>query len=296
MVECDWSADIKVQAIALNYSHPKHFRSSVVVAHGDVIHLKDYKEIYDESPSLAITKLTRAVQTSMQEQLTYIEQKDLAPFLENILILSRKGMNHFHHDASIPVEKRYYFSQRVANKINAEYKEEDPKWKSLSEGMSSYFKRLKKEKINENWVHRYSQTKSKKSSLLFIQFLLTLPITIIGLVHQLIPYLLIKRFVENTFKRDVFWSGVKLLLGATLSTLYNLVFIFLFYAYVFPSYWLAIGYFLIVPVLTGMVAYIQINGIKDAIAYKKASESILQEFTAEREGLLAEINELGLSE
>ena len=101
--------------------------------------------------------------------------------------------------------------------------------------------------------------------------------------------------MENTFKRDVFWSGVKLLLGATLSTLYNLPFIFLFYAYVFPNYWLALLYYLTVPAISGIYTYVQINKFKDLRKFSHAKESNLKQFVEARQKLLAEIQTIGLN-
>ena len=294
MVECNWEADIKVQTISLNYSHPKHFRSNVVVAFGEPIYLKEYKEIYEESPSLAITKLTRDVQKSMQEQLTYVDQKDIEPFVENISILTRKGMNHFHQNSKIPLLKRYEYSKALANKINAEYDENTDNWNSLKETVKQYFDKLKRAKISENWVNSYAQTNSKKTLPTVLVFLLCLPLTIVGLVHQLIPYILIKRFVEGRFKRDVFWSGVKLLVGALLSTIYNFAFIFLFYSYIYPNYWLAVAYFLIVPAVTGVFAYVQIKKLANVFAYGKADTKKIQELVEERKVILAQIDQMGL--
>lgn len=295
MAECNWEADIKVQTISLNYSHPKHFRSNVVVAFGEPIHLKEYKEIYDKGPSHAITKLTRALQKSMQEQLTYVNQKEIEPFVENIMILTRKGMNHFHQNSKIPLLERYEYSKALANKVNAEYDSDADNWKNLKEKVTLYFDKLKRTRINENWVNNYAQSDSKNTLPTVLGFLLCLPLTIIGLVHQFIPYIIIKRFVESRFKRDVFWSGVKLLVGALLSTIYNFAFIFLFYAYVYPNYWLAVAYFLIVPAVTGIFAYVQINNLIDMFAYKKANISKLAELAGERKAILAEIDKMGLN-
>ncbi|NOQ75358.1 MAG: hypothetical protein GQ574_25330 [Crocinitomix sp.] len=295
MVECNWAEDIKVQAIGLNYSHPKHFRSDVVVSFGTPINLKEYKEIYEKNPSQAITKLTRAVQSSMQEQITYVDQKDLAPFVENLMILTRKGMNHFHHDATIPLLERHAYSKALATKVNETYDAEADYWKDLKGAVTTYFDKLKKANINENWVSKYADNESKKTLTTILIFLLCLPLTLVGLVHQFIPYFIIKKFVESRFKRDVFWSGVKLLVGATLSTIYNFAFIFLFYAYVYPNYWLAVAYFLIVPALSGLFAYMQINKLKDAMAYKKANEKQLAELVPERKKILAEIEKMGLN-
>ena len=294
MTECDWKADVKVQTIGLNYSHPKHFRSDVLLSFGDVIHLKDYKEIYDQNPNAAITQLTRDLQISLQENITHVEDRSLAPFVENILILTRKGMNHFHHDKKHSLEERYRYSQGIANRINEEYTENE-KLPQLKGDLEIYFKELKAKKIEDNWVHRYAAKKSKNWTKEKVLFWLGSPLLVLGLLHQFIPHLIIKKFVENTFKRDVFWSGVKLLLGATLSTVYNLPFIFLFYAYVFPNYWLALLYYLTVPAISGIYTYVQINKFKDLRKFSHAKESNLKQFVEARQKLLAEIQTIGLN-
>lgn len=293
MEECNWDTDIKVQTISLNYSHPKYFRSDVLLAFGDIIHLKDYHAIYNQNPNTAITQLTRDIQTSMQKELTYVEDKSLAPFVENILILTRKGMNHFHHNADIPLADRYRYSQRIANEINESF-QANSDLQALKPKTETYFKKLKTKKIDENWVNRYASKKSLKWSKEKTLFWLGSPILLLGLIHQYIPHLVIKRFVEKTFRRDVFWSGVKLLLGAAFSTLYNLPFLFLFYAFVYPSYWLAFLYYLIVPVFSGLFTYIQVKKIQDLQKFAKANEKDLKELAEERAGLLADVHALKL--
>lgn len=282
MVETNWKEDIKMQALGLNYTHPKHFRSDLLVANGEVIHLMDYKELYEKNPNVAITRLTRDIQKSLQEQITHVERIDLAPFVEHILILSRKGMNHKHYDKSENLIDRYRYSQKVANKVNDEYQDDDTSWSSLKDQLKKYFEKLDKNNINEDWVHNYSQRKSKSQISKYLIFIVLLPVTLLGIVHQLIPYLIIKRFVEKTFRRPVFWSGVKLLLGATLSFIYNFASIFLFYNLIYPSYWLAVIYFIFVPVVTGVIAYNQIKGLLDALKYEKVNEKLMIELADDR--------------
>ncbi len=294
MVECNWEAPIKVQTIGLNYTHPKQFRSDILLSFGECIELKTYKELYNQNPNVAITKLTREIQQSLQAQITYVEKKELAPFVENIQILTRKGMNHFHHEDSISLEKRYRYSQELADRINTEY-EENAALESLKIDLETYFKALKSKKIEENWVYRYSKNKSKNWLKENLLFWLSSPILILGLLHNYIPHLIVKRFVEKTFRRDVFWSGVKLLLGAALATLFNLPFIFLFHAFIFPSYLLAIAYFLTIPAISGIITYKQVNQYKDLSRFSKANETDLINFSKQRAALLETIKALKLN-
>lgn len=294
MVKTNWELDILVQPTGANYGHPKYFRTDVLISLGDVIHLKDYKALYEESPAKAHTKLTRDIELAMQEQITYVKEKSLAPFVENIQILTRKGMNHFHHDRSLGLENRWRYSKNLAKYFNANYNAEDVRWQELKTDVEGYFKDEKKEKINENWVYAFSKSKSKNLALRFLYLLFLLPVFLVGLVHNLIPYVLVKTLVEKIFKRDVFWSGVKMLLGGFVTTLYNLPVIWLFHSYVYPSYWLGFLYFLTVPALSLIIGHAYFEKLKDTVKILKVSKPTLEKFANRRKILLQKIADLGM--
>ena len=294
MESSNWELDIKVQAIGLNYTDPSAFRSDVVVSMGELIYLKDYKALYQENPNKAITELTKTIAKSMQDQLTYIEDKTLADFLEHILILSRKGMNNDHFDKKELLLNRYEYSKKTATYINENYDESDSKWATLKADCLSYFNAQKKQKINEEWVYQYATNSRPNFALSLLLIILTLPITLLGIIHAAIPYLVVKKFIDNTFKRAVFRSGVKLMLGPVITLIYNIPFIFLFYDYIYPSYWLGISYIVIVPAYAGLFAYIIIRRIKEHYAYRLANKNSLAEFAKTRAKLIEKIKDLKL--
>jgi hypothetical protein len=296
MERCDWEKDIKVQAIGLNYSHPKYFRSDMLMSLGDIIHLKEYRAIYDENPSKAVTELTRRIQKSMQDQITYVEDKRLAPFVEQLLILSRKGMNHFHLDPEHSLESRYHFSKKLAHRINEDFSYSNEKWSQLKDNVTAYFDALVEKKINENWVVRVMRKGKKSLTASILLLILGFPIFLLGLVHNFIPYFLVKRFVENTFKRDVFWSGVKMILISTGAALINLPLLFLLPSYLNDSFILALIYYLTIPVLSGIFAYHYANVFRTVKGLSRTPIDELQNLVQKRTQITDEINKLKLFE
>ncbi|MBI3136428.1 MAG: 1-acyl-sn-glycerol-3-phosphate acyltransferase [Bacteroidetes bacterium] len=294
MVQTNWELDILIQPTGINYGHPKYFRTDMLLSVGELIHLKDYKALYDENPAKAHTKLTRDIELSMQEQITYVRDKNLAPFVENIQVITRKGMNHFHHDHSLSLEKRFDYSRSLAKYINANYNAEDTKWTGLKTALENYFTAEKKEKINDDWIYQFAGKKSKNLTARFLYLILVLPIFLVGVVHNLIPYVLVKSFVEKIFKRDVFWSGVKMLLGGLITTLYNLPVIWLFHHYVFPSYWLGFLYFMTVPAISLIIGHAYFEKLKDTFRILRVSDKTLSAFAEQREKLAAQIKQAGI--
>ncbi|MBK6525764.1 MAG: hypothetical protein IPG07_09565 [Crocinitomicaceae bacterium] len=100
--------------------------------------------------------------------------------------------------------------------------------------------------------------------------------------------------VEKIFKRDVFWSGVKMLLGGFVTTLYNLPVIWLFHSYIYPSYWLGFLYFLTVPALSLIIGHAYFEKLKDTVKILKVSKPTLEKFANRRKILLQKIADLGM--
>ncbi|MBK6525765.1 MAG: hypothetical protein IPG07_09570 [Crocinitomicaceae bacterium] len=85
-------------------------------------------------------------------------------------------MNHFHHDRSLGLEKRYLYSKNLAKYFNANYNVEDAKWQDLKIETEGYFRDEKKENVNENWVYAFSKSKSKNLALRFLYLLFLFPV------------------------------------------------------------------------------------------------------------------------
>lgn len=250
----NWKKKIYIAAVGCNYSDPNEMRSDLLIATSKRICLNDYRKEYEENPNKVINDLTKEVELMMREQITHVENKEYLDFHENIMKLTRKGMNAKHSDTSIPLTKRWHYSQKLANWINERNEAQLEDLKSLKEDLENYFKLLKKLRVNENYVHELSQHHKISRSKEFMMLLLLAPSAVLGLIHCGIPYILIKRYVERSFKRPVFWGSVKLLLGMISMGILNIPVIFLFYHFIYPNYWIALTYYLLIG-LFGLSAY-----------------------------------------
>lgn len=288
--ELNWKKKIYIAAVGCNYSDPNEMRSDVLIATSDKICLNDYREEYRENPNKVITELTKRVELLMREQITHVEDKEMTPFHENVMKITRKGMNARCSDTSIPLEKRWRYSQNLAYWFNDNVTSENEELMSLKKELESYFSLLKKFRLDEKYVYEY-QTKngSRLKELLFM--LMLFPFAILGLIHCGIPYYFTKRFVEKTFRRKVFWSSVKLLVGKISMGLLNIPFIFLFYKFVYPSYWLGFAYYLCIG-LFGLAAYMWFRNFKSFKIKGTMKKMDVNKFWSRRTELEQKIKEL----
>jgi hypothetical protein len=209
----NWDMDLKIVASGINYVDPNEFRSDVLVANSEPIFVKDYKDLYLENQAVAINTLTNDIQKTLQNQLTYLEEPTLTPFLDHIQSITKKGMAHKQASRKLALEDRWNYSKKTANTINSEYSEDKPEWKNLKLKLEGYFTKLKSNQLDDNWIKEYSETGKLNTTKEWLFLIFGLPFFLMGLLHNYLPYTFIKRFVEKSFKRRVFWSGVIFLMG-----------------------------------------------------------------------------------
>jgi hypothetical protein len=250
----NWKKNVYIAAVGCNYSDPNEMRSDILISTSKRICLNDYRKEYEENPNKVITDLTKEIEQLMRDQITHVEDTNNLDFHENIMKLTRKGMNAKHSNTSIPLIKRWHYSQKLAHWMNEQTAEQLENLKPLQEDLSNYFALLRKLRINENCVYELSLHHRITRIKELLMLILLAPTSILGELHCGIPYILVKRFVEKSFKRPVFWGSVKLLLGMISMGLLNIPVIFLIYDLIYPSFWVAFGYYLLIGVF-GLSAY-----------------------------------------
>jgi hypothetical protein len=195
--------------------------------------LNDYRELYEKHPNRAIAEVTTLVEKGLQAELTHIENPEMAPFHENVMRITRKGMNARNSDTKIPLYDRWRYSQNLAKWFNQNVTPENEPLMELKKDLSGYFALQKKLKVDEKYFYQYMTNPSTAKEWIF---LLTMwPLMLLGMFHCGPWYFLIKRFVEKSFRRKVFHGSVKLLLGKIIMGLVNIPIVILMHKFLFQK-------------------------------------------------------------
>jgi len=286
--EMNWAEPIYLQAFGMNYTNPQKFRSEILLSYGEKILLNDFREAYLENPNKVITDVTMLGEDMLLKQMTYLKHQEQSDFHENIMRLTRKGMNFENTDFSIPLENRFKYSQKLANSLNDT---DDNHYLALSAELESYFNELESKKINENDVFEFTQ-KGKLSNINKYLFnILLAPLALLGLLHGWISYFIIKPKVEKSFKRSVFWSSVKIISSHFIAGLYNALLLIPFYLFVYPSVLLGVIYLVLVTGPSFIVFHRWIKNTKDIKRRNRISIDDLKKNTQHRAVLLKRIQE-----
>jgi hypothetical protein len=242
-------------------------RSDLLISTSESICLNDYRSDYETNPNKVISELTIRVEKLIQSQITHVANPHLTELHEEIMILTRKGMNSICYDDKIDLTSRFRYSQKLANWINNESTEY---LEPLKEQSRYYFESLKKENLTDDDIWRKKNNQWTVFSDLF-KFLILIPLTILGILHCALPYLIVKRFVEKKFKRSVFWGSTKMLLSMILLGILNIPFVFII-SYLFEcSNWIGFFYYLFIGLfgLSFYLSFVWINRINRQIRLQK---------------------------
>lgn len=289
----DWKKKVYVATIGVNYGDPNYLGGDIVVSNGERICLNDYKEEYLAHPAKTVNDVTKRIETDLQQQLTHVENLKWVFFHEHISRLLRNGLHPEDPDLSIPLKQRWQNSRQLALWMNSQQLDENPELVALKQDLDAYFKLLKRQKISEKHLSDIANNRSYASKILFMALLW--PVALIGLLHCLLPYLLVKRFAEKSFKRRVFWSSIKMMLGIVGIGLWNIPVVILMHKFIFlpllggiiPHVWIfSLAYYLNTP-WPGVVAYKFRRHYRDVVAVSKMKKAGMKSLLEKRAELVA---------
>jgi hypothetical protein len=285
-----WKKKVYISAIGINYGDPNYLRSDVVIANSERFCLNDYQAMYQENPNKAITEVTRRIEAMLKPLITHVENKDWAPFHEHVMQIRRNGLHPENTDLRISLKQRYRNSQQLADWLNQQDLENED-LVALKKQADTYFRLQKRLGLKEQFVYTLAKGESLSVTKELLYLIGVFPFALLGAFHTLIPYVLIKKFTEKTFKRRVFWSSVKMMLGMLAMALFNWPIVSLLKIHLFHNGYLAWIYFFTIPLL-GLSAYIWKRQFFDYKAKRKLAAMDLKDFVQKRNDLEAKIDSL----
>ncbi len=279
----DWKKKVYVSMIGINYGQPNYLRSDVVIANSDRFCLNDYQTVYKENPNKAITEVTRRIEAMLKPLITHVEHKDWAEFHEQVMQIRRDGLHPENTDFSIPLQQRYENSKKLAAWINQQNLENE-ELIALKKQADTYFRLQKRLGLSEKYVSEKASTGKLSVGKELFYLISALPIALLGSAHLIAPYLLVKKFTEKTFKRRVFWSSVKMMVGMLVMALFTWPIVSLLNAYLIHNGWLSLAYFFTIP-LFGLIAYNWKRAFVDFQTKRKLNKMDLKDFIQKRKEL-----------
>lgn len=290
----NWEKKIYMSAIGINYGDPNYFRSDLLVSNSDRFCLNDYRAEYEANPNKVINDVTKRIEGLMQAQITHVENKDWVFFHEHVMRFLRLGLHPEDSDFSIPLKTRWENSRALAAWMNQQNLDEQANLIELKKDLDSYFRLIKRMKLAEKDLHRLAENPNASTwkEALFICILL--PFSILGILHFYLIYRFVKNFTEKSFKRRVFWSSVKMVMGIAAMGFINIPIVWAISEYVFPACfppYSGLAYYLLLP-FAGLAAYMSARKWRTIRTIKQMKKADLTEIQNRRRELKSRVEKL----
>ena len=284
----DWSEKMYIQTVGINYTDPGKMRSEILFEGGEIICLNDYHEAYKASAPRVITLITNLIDKNLKAVITHVADESLTETHEQVMEISRKGMNFLNYDHSITLKERKEYAQQLAMFFNSNAQE--PFFVEFTDRVKAYRKALIDRGVSEEII--YNKATNNTSIVVDVLLLVLIsPFVLLGFLHSFIPYRIAKGFVEKTFGRKVFWSSAKVGIGNVLFGIWNLPLVITAGCYFDINGFIVFGYILLM-IPFSFVLWHSVTSRLDRISAKlKAKDDALSDLVKQREGLLQEINE-----
>lgn len=247
----DYTLDVKIVPVGINYQNYFNFRSSVLINFGKPINVEDYRDLYKENPQKANHELITRIAEEIRPLIIDIKDTDFydnfetarSVFAPYLLKEEHKPINNFKNQVEA--------GRKVVKMMDDLKTENIEEFLHLNEILKEYGECLKESGLRD-WIIR----KNMPAWGLILQGLLKLigfPIYLFGTLNNFFPYF-IPSLLTNRIKDKNFHTSVRFViyLIAFPFVFYPLIFYFV-YKFIGP-WWLDIIYTVAVPI-TGIFAH-----------------------------------------
>lgn len=220
-------ANLVVIPIGVNYSKPSKFRSTLFYNVGKPIKITDYLESYKEAPAKTMNQFLVDLAPRMKELIVNIDHKHNEKVIEHIEEIYKYTYFKKHKFNFSNLEHDFKFSTKVVETINSAEKYQPELLVKLAHQTSAYYKTLEKYNLKDWLFNPAKQYLINYPHILIrvIILLSTLPIYVVGIIGNYIPYKLSETLVRKKIKLLEFKASFSLGFGAVLFMLnYSLMF------------------------------------------------------------------------
>ncbi len=225
-VKNNFTLNLKIIPVGINYSDPQSFKSDVYIHYGDPISIGDIKNFSNKEYKNAVDSITKEIEDSLLSlttNLSFIEMQDTISYLgimyKNELFLKNLlGKHKKYDDFTITKDMidavEWYLNKRPESK---EY------FESIVYKYMRYLERLK---LDDRFIVSKENNRPKilpEKPLSALWFFTQLPIYVYGLINNVIPYNISINEVNIRKIDDVEVAQYKFFLGGAIFILFYII-------------------------------------------------------------------------
>ncbi len=210
----DFSLNIQLIPIGINYTNPHHFQSKLFLNVGKPVTLLQYKDSYNVDPIKTVQNLTAEIEIELRNRVVVVDDtrwQDLTNKIEKIVHtdLIRFGIKK-------EGNANWFLARKdIAGTIDYFKKEKLDVLESIEQKVHRYFSitnLLSYDKNSSNAL-KVNHILDSNPVVLTLYFLLGFPLFVCGLTLNILPYLLTNFLAKILVQKTDFYGSIILVLG-----------------------------------------------------------------------------------
>lgn len=248
----NFSLDIKLIPVGINYSNYENFRSSLLVVFGEPVPISQFYDEYKANPAVALNKIKNVLAEKLKPLMIDIESQDNYEVYDNLRILFEKqAAKILKTNTQRKLYNQFKVQKTIIAAIETEDKAQTDDFKTLAEKTKAFLKNMKQLQLETTVFEKKSGTVSSwllKSLLLIVGF----PFFAYGFINNGIPYFA-PFLITRLFKDRQFHSSFKFGMTMLFFIPFNLFQTLLFYLFTGNIQW-TLYYFISLP-MSAIIAW-----------------------------------------
>ena len=292
--ENNYSLDIKIIVVGLNFSDPHKFRSDLFINIDKPINVSDFYEQYKQDTFRAAHALTDEIRKRMETQVVAIQDADVDKLVADIeLIFKAQLLKDLGHSPG-EMENVFNTTKTISDCVHYFVESQPERVAKIRNGISSYLNDLERLSLTDNVVSGSGKKAPVFDALRSICFLfLGLPFFVFGFINNFLPWRIPGWAARAISKREEFYGSIALTMGTFMFIVFYSLQIWLINKYT-HDWRIVLGYAIALP-LSGLFAFyyykrftnIRNNWVFFSLFYKKTG--LISSLVSRRQTIIEEL-------
>lgn len=249
--ENNYSLDVKIIPVGLNYSKSSRFRSELTLLIGKPINVLDYKTEYQKNEIDGAKQLTQKIETEIRNLIIAIDKQEYDELIERVESIYKSKLIKLADNQENKNVVQIKISQGIVNAVKHFQQNEPLLFDNIKFKIDRYFQKLEKTNLSDKSI---GQKKRKENLLIYIlksvlMLAFGFPIWLFGMINSYIPYKLPRMIALSITDSEAFYGALLMSLGTIFFVIFYSLEVVLI-GYIFHSPLITLLYAISLP-LTG---------------------------------------------
>lgn len=228
--ENNFTLDMKILPVGLNYTKSSRYRSEVFVNFGEAINVREYYDAYLQNEIATVKNLSAKIEEAIRDLIIAIDKEEHEELVERIesiyktTLLEKEDVDDLNEIKSSQaiVEAIDYFQQTNSIVFDA-----------MATKIDDYYMQLERLQLSNKSLEKTENKLQLGIDMInsFFALLLGFPIWLFGIIASYIPYKLPRIVALKISDSEAFYGGLLMSLGTIFFILFYGLEIFLFWLY-----------------------------------------------------------------